>query len=119
MTRRTTLLLALQAILFAAASLVHAGVLFSGYEHSRAATAEGVIALVLAAGLVVSLVRPASARTGALVAQGFALLGTLVGAFTIAIGVGPQTTADYVFHAVVLALLISGLILTRRTASAS
>jgi hypothetical protein len=119
MTRRTTLLLALQAILFAAASLVHAGVLFSGYEHSRAATAEGVIALVLAAGFVVTLARPASARTSALVAQGFALLGTLVGAFTIAIGVGPQTTADYVFHVVVVVLLVSGLVVARRIASAS
>lgn len=119
MTRWTTLLLALQAILFAAASLVHAGVLVTGYEHSRAATAEGVIALVLAAGFVVSLARPASARTSALVAQGFALLGTLVGASTIAIGVGPQTTADSVFHAGVLALLIPGLILTRRIASGS
>lgn len=99
MTRLTKLLLAFQAILFAAASLVHAGVLLSGYEHSRAATAEGVIALVLLAGLVGSLVRPASARTIALAAQGFALLGTLVGAFTIAVGVGPQTTAG-LLHAV-------------------
>ncbi|MCD6671869.1 MAG: hypothetical protein LT106_03365 [Burkholderiaceae bacterium] len=110
MTRRISLLLAFQAALFAAASLVHAGVLFSGYEHSRAAIAEGVIALVLLAGLIVSGVRSASARTIALAVQGFALLGTLVGAFTIAVGVGPQTTADYVFHAVLLALLVWGLV---------
>jgi hypothetical protein len=115
MMRLTKLLLAFQAILFAAASLVHAGVLFSGYEHSRAATAEGVITLVLFAGLVGSLVRPTSARTITLVAQGFALLGTLVGAFTIAVGVGPQTTADYVFHAVLLALLVSGLVTAWRS----
>ena len=115
MTRRTKLLLAFQAVLFAAASLVHAGVLLSGYEHSRAAIAEGVIALVLLAGFVVSLVRPASARTIALVAQGLALVGTLVGAFTIAVGVGPQTTADYVFHALLLALLVSGLVVAGRS----
>jgi len=88
---------------------VHAGVLVGGYEHSRAAIAEGVIALVLFAGLVVSLARPRATRTIALVAQGFALLGTLVGAFTIAVGVGPQTTADHLFHALLLALLLSGL----------
>jgi hypothetical protein len=110
MIHRTELLLVVQAILFAAASLVHAGVLLSGYEHSRAATAEGIIALVLLAGLVGSLVRPASTRTIALVAQGFALLGTLVGAFTIAVGIGPQTTTDYLFHAILLALLVSGLV---------
>ncbi|HEU4484117.1 MAG TPA: hypothetical protein VFR96_01410 [Povalibacter sp.] len=107
---RWTPLLAIQALLFAVASLVHAGILLSGYEHSRAAVAEGVIALVLFAGLVVSFVRPQSTRTTALVTQGFALLGTLVGAFTIAIGVGPQTTADYVFHVLLLALLVSGLV---------
>jgi hypothetical protein len=115
MIRRTKLLLAVQAVLFAAASLVHAGVLVSGYEHSRAAIAEGVIALVLFAGLAISLVRPASARAIALVAQGFALLGTLVGAFTIAVGVGPQTTADHVFHVLLLALLVSGLIVAWRS----
>lgn len=108
MMRRTKLLPAFQAVLFAAASLVHAGVLVSGYEHSRAAIAEGVTALVLFAGLAISLVRPASARTIALATQGFALLRTLVGAFTIAVGVGPQTTADYLFHALLLALLLSG-----------
>lgn len=109
MTRRMTLLLAVQIILFAAASLIHAGVLASGYEHSRAAIAEGVIAAVLFAGLVVSLARPRATRTIALVVQGFALLGTLVGAFTIAIGVGPQTTADALFHAGLLPLLLFGL----------
>jgi hypothetical protein len=115
MMRLTKLLLVFQAALFAAASLVHAGVLLSGYAHSRAATAEGVIALVLLAGLVVGLVRPASTRTIVLVTQSFALLGTLVGAFTIAVGVGPQTTADYLFHAVLLALLVSGLAVAWRS----
>lgn len=114
MTRWTKLLLAFQAALFAAASLVHAGVLLGGHEHSRAAIAEGVIALALLAGLIASLVRPASTRTIALVTQGFALLGTLVGTFIIAVGVGPQTTADYVFHAVLLALLVSGLVVAWR-----
>ncbi len=112
MTRRTTLLLAVQTILFAAASLVHAGVLASGYEHSRASIAEGVIATVLFAGLVVSVARPGATRTVALVTQGFALLGTLVGAFTIAIGVGPQTTADTLFHVLLVALLLTGLVVT-------
>jgi hypothetical protein len=44
------------------------------------------------------------------VAQGFAFLSALVGAFTIALGVGPQTTADYVLHAVLLTLLVLGLV---------
>jgi hypothetical protein len=42
------LLLAVAAAIFALASLSHAGILFSGWEHRRAVTAEGVIAIVLA-----------------------------------------------------------------------
>jgi hypothetical protein len=42
----------LAAIAFGLASSVHAGVLFTGFEHSKAATAEGVIAAVLALGII-------------------------------------------------------------------
>ncbi|TCU13457.1 hypothetical protein EV132_112155 [Rhizobium sullae] len=104
------MLLAFEAFLFAAASLVHAGLLFGGYEHWRAATAEGVIAAVLVFGLFARLIRPASARVTALAVQVFALLGTLIGAFTIAIGIGPQTTVDHAFHLFLLAVLASGLV---------
>jgi hypothetical protein len=117
MTGRTglLLLLALATALFVAAALVHAGILFAGYEHGRAATAEGVIGTVLALGLVASLMRATPAPVPALVVQGFALLGTLVGAFTIAVGVGPQTRADIVFHAVLLLVLIAGIAVAWRT----
>ncbi|CAN7481107.1 hypothetical protein [Bosea sp. LjRoot237] len=112
MTSRSTLLafLAIEILLFAGASLIHAGIPFSGHEHAQARTAEGVIAVVLALGLAICLLRPAAARTVALAAQGFALLGTLVGAFTIAVGVGPQAPADKVFHGILLVLLVAGLV---------
>ena len=103
-------LLAVEILLFAGASLVHAGVLIGGYEHIQARTAEGVIAAVLALGLALCLLRPAAMRAAALAAQGFALLGTLVGVFTIAVGVGPQTLADKVFHGVLLVVLVAGLL---------
>ena len=113
-------LLPFEIVLFAAASLVHAGILAHGLEHVRAATAEGVIASVLVLGLIACLVFRGRARTIALAAQGFALLGTLVGALTIALGVGPQTRADHVFHGVLLVVLIGGLVFTARAgASAS
>jgi len=69
-----------------------------------------MIGAVLALGLIASLMRPAPAPILALAVQGFALLGTLVGAFTIAIGVGPQTHADLIFHVILLLVLISGVI---------
>ena len=104
-------LLALEASAFAGASLIHAGLLLPGHEHARAATAEGVIAAVLLAGLAIALARPRQSRAAGLWAQGFALLGTVTGVVAIALGVGPRTAPDLVFHAGVLALLAAGLVL--------
>ncbi|MGO7580890.1 hypothetical protein ACC699_40750, partial [Rhizobium ruizarguesonis] len=53
----------------------------------------------------------------AILAQSFALLGTLVGAFTLAVGVGPQTTLDYITHAVMILLLVTGLVWLARSRS--
>ncbi|MCA7085186.1 hypothetical protein KZ686_08325 [Cupriavidus cauae] len=115
MNRRTTMLLFLagECVLFALASVVHAGVLFAGYAHSRAATAEGVIGAVLVLGLAACLILPSRARWIAFGAQGFALLGTLVGAFAIALGFGPQTWEDKAFHAALVITLLVGIIVIR------
>jgi hypothetical protein len=101
---------------FIAAALTHFGVLTfaRGYEHLKAGRAESVIGMVLLAGLVWTVVRPASTRTIGLATQGFALLGTFVGLFTIAIGVGPQTAADLTYHAAIVLVLVVGLVVTAR-----
>ncbi len=57
---------------------------------------------------------PGSSRTVGLAAQAFALLGTFVGIFTIAIGVGPQTKLDMPFHVVLVAGLLTGLAVVAR-----
>jgi len=108
------LFLAFEAAAFLIASLVHSDYLIHGYAHPRARIAEGVIAVVLLAGLVCSLVRPGWTRRAGLAAQGFALLGTLVGAFTIAIGVGPRTVPDVIYHITILIVLAWGLVVTAR-----
>ncbi|MFC5392457.1 hypothetical protein [Bosea vestrisii] len=105
-----TTILAVEILLFAGATLVHAGILIGGHEHGPARTAEGVIAAVLVLGLIICLLRPAAMRTIALAVQGFALLGTLVGVFTITVGVGPQTLADKAFHGALLMVLFAGLV---------
>lgn len=61
-------------------------------------------------GLAASLFRPRAARVIGPAVQGFALLGTLVGLITIAIGVGPQTAPDLAFHAGIVVVLVAGLI---------
>jgi hypothetical protein len=103
-----------EAIGFGVASLVHSGELIAGYEHPQARVAEGVIAAVLIIGFVLTLVNHAWTRPIGLAAQGFALLGTLVGLFTIAIGIGPRTVPDLVFHAGIVVVLVWGLIVTTR-----
>ena len=108
-----------QAMLFALAATLHSGVIVSGYEHGRAEIAETVIALALIAGAVVTLLRPHLARISGYAAQGFALLGTFVGLFTIAVGIGPQTGLDLSIHALMIASLVGGLVLTWRLPATS
>ena len=84
-----------EAATFIVAAAIHGGLLIRGYEHREARIAESVIAIVLLAGATLTWIRPASARAMGLGAQGFALLGTLVGVLTIAIGIGPRSPAGH------------------------
>jgi hypothetical protein len=103
-----------QAATFLLAATVHFGVLVQGYEHLQAGVAESVIAAVLLAGLIGTWVRPVALRGIGLAAQGFALAGTLVGLFTIAIGIGPRTVPDIAIHTVMVAELVAGLTVAYR-----
>ena len=114
MAQTMRLFLLVEAASFVAAALVHFGVLARGYEHRAAGTAESVIGAVLLGGLVLALARPGWTRTAGLAAQGFALLGTLVGLYTIAIGVGPRTAPDLAYHAAILLVLAWGLVVAAR-----
>lgn len=118
MKQTIRIFLLLQAAGFAIASLIHSGFLIPGYEHSAARIAEGVIAVVLIIGLLLTYLKQDWTRIIGLVVQGFALLGTLVGLFTVAIGIGPQTTPDLVFHIGIASFLVWGLIVTARTRKA-
>jgi hypothetical protein len=115
LVRTIRLFLLLEALSFFTAALVHFGIIAQGFEHQKAGTAETVIGSVLALSLIFGLLRPTAARTAALAAQGFALLGTFVGLFTIAIGVGPRTAPDLTYHFAIVAVLIWGLMMTARS----
>jgi hypothetical protein len=117
MRHTARLLLLVQAICFGAASLVHRGVLLPGYQHLAAGEAEGAIALMLLACYILTWAWPAHTRAVASAAQGAALLGTLIGALTIAVGIGPRTALDVAFHVAMLALLAFGLVATARSAA--
>jgi hypothetical protein len=113
---RTTirLFLLIEGASFLVAGLIHRGVFITGYAHQQASIAETTIAIVLLVGLGLTWIRPTQTRLIGLVAQAFALLGTLVGVFTIAIGVGPRTAPDIAYHITILAVLTWGLIVTAR-----
>jgi hypothetical protein len=64
-----------------------------------------VIAVVLVTGAMLTWLRPTAARAAGLWAQGVALVGTLVGIFTIAIGIGPRSMLDIVYHVAIVAVL--------------
>lgn len=117
MTRTIRLFLLVEAITFLLAAQVHAGRLLAGYAHREARIAETVIAIVLLGGLALSWIRPRWTRAAGLAVQTFALLGTLVGIFTIVVGVGPRTAADIVYHAAIVLLLVWGLVVTARARS--
>jgi hypothetical protein len=103
------LFMLVEAATFIVAAAIHGGRLVVGYEHREARIAETVIAFVLLAGAALTWSRPGSARAAGLVAQGFALLGTLVGIFTIVIGIGPRSVLDIVYHAAIVGVLAWGL----------
>jgi hypothetical protein len=115
-TARLRAFLVAEIALFVFASLLHRGILAHGFEHSKAAVAEGIIALVLAIGLAILVYSPSEGRPAALWTQGFALLGVAVGLVMIAIGVGPRTGLDYGIHAVMALTLIAGLTTARSSA---
>ena len=106
--------LAVEAVAFALASLVHGGYVISGYAHRNARIAETILAAVLTAGFVVTVVAPSYVRRVGVLTQGFALLGTLVGLVTIAIGVGPRTVPDVIYHIAIIIVLAAGLSYARR-----
>jgi hypothetical protein len=114
-TTRIRYLLMLQGVSFVLAGLVHRGVVVRGYEHAQAAVAETVIGAVLLGGLVFTWLRPHWVRAVGVSAQGFALLGTLVGVVMISVGVGPRTAPDVAYHAAMLMLLFAGLTVTVRS----
>jgi hypothetical protein len=103
-----------EGLAFIMASLIHFGVLMHGYEHRWAGRAEGVIGIALLIGCVLTWILPGWTRAIGIAVQAFALLGTSVGIYTIAIGIGPRTIPDITFHIAIVIALISGLAVTAR-----
>jgi hypothetical protein len=111
-------LMLLEAATFIGAAAIHAGLLVDGYQHREARIAETVIAAVLLAGALVASISRRWARPVGIAAQGFALVGTLVGIVTIAIGIGPRSFADVLYHLLIVIVLTYGVVVAVRDHSA-
>ena len=104
--------LVIEAVAFITAGAIHSGMFVAFDTHYQAAIAESVIGIVLLLGFGLTWTWPTQTRLIGLVAQTFAACGTLVGLFTIAVGVGPRSVGDIVFHLAILAVLGCGLMVT-------
>lgn len=116
MRKTVRLFVLFEGIAFIIASLTHFGMLMHGYEHRLAGRAEGVIGVVLLIGLLLTWLTPRWTRGIGIAVQAFALFGTCIGIYTIAIGIGPRTRPDIAFHIAIVIALIAGLIAAVRAA---
>lgn len=113
MTQMMRLFLLVEATAFFLAALIHMGFLLTGFAHRKASIAESVIAAVLFGGLLLTLFIREWTRNVAIVVQLFALLGTLIGIFTIVVGVGPRTVPDVIYHILIVVVLAVGIAVAR------
>jgi len=111
--RLIRIFLTIETLLFAFAASAHFS-LVGDRGDPAAGGFETLIAIALAAGLVTSFIQPQATLIAARVAQGFALILTLVG-FTLVLTVGPTTTFDVTMHLTMLATLVAGLVVTFRS----
>lgn len=116
MTRLTTIrwFIVVAALSLLLASLIHFGYLISGYEDEGAAVPEAVIGGVMLVGLGLSWSPQPWGRRAAVGALAFGLAGSLLGLVLVAIGIGPRTVPDVVYHVLLVTTLILGLTMALR-----
>lgn len=108
------LFLFIEGISFLLVSMIHRGALIAGFAHQQASIAETSTAIVLLVALGLAWLWTSQTRLIATVAQALASFGTLIGIFTIAVGVGPRTGPDIAYHITILAVLTWGLVVAAR-----
>jgi hypothetical protein len=108
------LLMVSNATLFFFGAAQHAGVAIGPFHEPRivgAAIVETVCGLALAWGAAAVLRRSSAARRRAMIANFVALAGVLFGIAALAIGAGPRTASNDLYHGVMLALIGASLVI--------
>jgi hypothetical protein len=114
----TGILAVLYAVTFLLGALLHLGVRiplgFAVLAEPRivpATIVEGLCGLGLAVGAYATLSRKTWAWPAITAAHAFAVGGVLLGMAALAVGAGPSTELNTVYHRVVLVALVAGLVL--------
>ncbi len=110
-----SVLMVVETITFLLAALSHLGIQFPpGFSEPRiipASIVEGLCGVFLAVGTYGVFVRKTWAWGVAIAAQIFAVAGVLLGITTLALGFGPSTQTNTMYHRVILAVLLIVLVL--------
>lgn len=108
----------LEALTFFIAALLHSGmeipILYTTLHEPRiipAMIVEGLCGLFLALSTYAVFTHKNWALTTVIAAYAFAIAGVLLGITALALGRGPTTEANYIYHRVILIVLIAGLVL--------
>ena len=111
-------LIALYAVTFLLGALLHLGVriplgftVLAEPQIIDATIVEGLCGLFLAVSAYAVFTRRAWAWPAATAAHAFAVAGVLLGIGALAAGLGPSTELNYVYHRVILVVLVAGLAL--------
>ena len=108
-----TVLMVGEALTFLLAALLHLGIPL-GFSEPRiipAAIVEGLCGLFLAGSTYAVFARTRLAWGVALAAHLFAVAGVLLGIIALALGAGPSTVANTIYHRVILGVLVVVLVL--------
>jgi hypothetical protein len=99
-----------EAITFLLAALLHLGIQFPlGFSEPRiipATIVEGLCGIFLAVSAYAVFARKTWAWWGAIAAHIFAVAGVLLGITALALGAGPSTEANTIYHRVILVVLV-------------
>ena len=103
-------LMVLEAITFLLAAMLHMGIQFPlGFSEPQiipATIVEGLCGIFLAVGAYAVFARKSWAWQGAVVAHVFAVAGVLLGITALALGAGPSTEVNTVYHRTILVVLV-------------
>src|SRR6266700_2034755 len=105
-----SVLMVLEAITFLLAAMLHLGIQFPlGFSEPQiipATIVEGLCGIFLAVGAYAVFAHMSWAWTAAIAAHVFAVAGVLLGITALALGAGPSTEANTIYHRVILVVLI-------------